>query len=119
MLNEAIRYIAGASAIDLADIYFLPPTRQLNELLKREAHKSQVGEVLRWWKKVYNAWHLVDLPPHLTDADVSGHGRCSLDLVQILSGAARDQSSPLPSLCRHGHLWIKMLMLETNCPGLD
>lgn len=48
MLNEAIRYIAGASAIDLADIYFLPPTRQLNELLKREAHKSQVGEVLRW-----------------------------------------------------------------------
>lgn len=31
MLNEAIKYIAGASAIDLADFYFLPPTGQLLE----------------------------------------------------------------------------------------
>lgn len=31
MLNEAVRYIAGESTIDLADVYFLPPTGQLNE----------------------------------------------------------------------------------------
>lgn len=50
------------------------------------------------------AWHLADLPPHLTDADVSDHGHCFLDLVQILSGAARGHSSPLLSLRRNGHL---------------
>lgn len=35
------------------------------------------------------AWHLVDLPPHLTDANVSDHRHGFLDLVQILSDAAR------------------------------
>lgn len=50
------------------------------------------------------AWHLADLPLHLTDVDVSDHRHCFLDLVQILSGAARGHSSSLLSLCRHRHL---------------
>lgn len=45
-------------------------------------------------------WYLVDLPSHLTDADVSYHRHGFLDLVQILSSAARGYSSPLLSLCR-------------------
>lgn len=44
-LNEAKEYIAGVSAIDLADVCLLPPTGQLNGLLKRRMHKSPVGEV--------------------------------------------------------------------------
>lgn len=40
MLNEAKKYIAGVSVIDL-----LPPTGQLSGLLKRRTLKSHVGEV--------------------------------------------------------------------------
>lgn len=45
ILNEAKEYIAGVSAIDLADICLLPPAGHLNGLLKRRMHKSPVGEV--------------------------------------------------------------------------
>lgn len=45
--NKAIKYIAGVNAIDWADIYFLPPTGELNKLLERGTQKSQVGEVVR------------------------------------------------------------------------
>lgn len=45
ILNEVKECIAGVSVIDLADVCLLPPTGQLNGLLKRRMHKSHVGEV--------------------------------------------------------------------------
>lgn len=45
ILNEAKEHIAGVSVIDLVDVCLLPPTGQLNGLLKRRMHKSPVGEV--------------------------------------------------------------------------
>lgn len=58
MLNEAKKYIAGVSVIDL-----LPPTGQLSGLLKRRTLKSHVGEVC-WWKKLGILWTC--LPTWLT-----------------------------------------------------
>lgn len=68
--------------------------------------------MLCWRKQVYQAWHLVDLPLHLINAAVSGHGHAALWIA--LRAAAKGHSLPLLSLWSHQHLGIRVLMLETS-----